>query len=82
MRCWSDSPFDENVNGIEDRIWALQQCKKGETIIYEPTAQVYHEHGLNHGLSTERAVRVCNALSLLHGDDVFNWDFEHLNRSD
>jgi rhamnosyltransferase len=78
MECWSETPFDEEVNGIEDRIWALEQCKKGRTIVYEPFAQVYHEHGLNHGLSEERAVRVCNALESLHRDDVFDWDFECL----
>ena len=77
--CWAKHPFDESVNGIEDRVWATEQCLRGGTIVYEPSAQVYHEHGLNHGLSEERAVRVCNALASLHEDDDFDWNFDSLN---
>ena len=65
--------FDENVNGIEDRIWAREITKLGYKVIYLPSAAVYHEHGLNHGTSDQRAKRVVKALKILHKDDCINW---------
>jgi len=70
---WANLNFDENVNGIEDRLWALQQCKLGRKIIYEPAAIAYHEHGLNQSSNQHRAERVCKALSKLHHDDVIDF---------
>jgi glycosyltransferase involved in cell wall biosynthesis len=32
---WEAIPFDQNINGIEDRIWARNVCKIGHKIIYE-----------------------------------------------
>ena len=57
---WEECQFDENHNGIEDRIWARQQALRGRKIIYEPESVVFHEHGLNQGASIERAHRVCD----------------------
>ena len=71
--CWNLINFDENVNGIEDRIWAREITKLGYKVIYLPNAAVYHEHGLNHGTSDERAKRVVKALKILHKDDCINW---------
>ena len=51
----------------------LEQTDNGNIVIYEPDAVVYHEHGLNQGTSFGRAKRVCNALSNLHEDDIFEW---------
>ena len=70
---WEDCPFDENHNGVEDRIWAQEQTLKGRKIIYEPESIVFHEHGLNQGTSMDRALRVCESLKDLHKDDVFIW---------
>lgn len=70
---WQDLEFDEECNGIEDRIWALGQAKLGRKIVYTPDALVFHEHGLNQGGSDSRARRVCKALERLHRDDVFEW---------
>lgn len=70
---WEDCPFDENQNGVEDRIWAQEQTLKGRKIIYEPESIVFHEHGLNQGTSMDRALRVCESLKDLHKDDVFIW---------
>ena len=70
---WESCPFDENQNGIEDRIWAREQALRGRKIIYEPESIVFHEHGLNQGASIDRALRVCESLEELHKDDVFSW---------
>jgi len=45
---WQRYPFDEYVTNIEDRIWANQVQNAGFKIIYEPTASVYHHHGIHH----------------------------------
>ncbi len=70
---WEHCPFNENQNGVEDRFWAREQALKGRKIIYEPESVVFHEHGLNQGVSSERAIRVCNSLEELHKDDIFTW---------
>ena len=70
---WEQLHFDESVNGIEDRIWAQEMCNRGQKIIYEPKACVYHEHGLNQGADNARAERVCKALYRLHIDDIFSF---------
>ena len=70
---WEECRFNESLNGIEDRFWAREQALKGRKIIYEPESIVYHEHGLNQGLSMDRALRVCKHLKGLHKDDMFDW---------
>lgn len=70
---WISQKFDEDVNGIEDRLWALNQCKRGKKIIYEPSAIAYHEHGLNQTSNHQRAIRVCKALSQLHIGDIISF---------
>ncbi len=72
-KAWELSPFDENLNGVEDRFWAREQTLKGRKIVYEPESIVFHEHGLNQGTSIERALRVCRSLESLHKDDIFTW---------
>lgn len=75
LEAWKQLPFDEGVNGIEDRIWARQQARANQLIVYTPSAAVYHEHGLNQGAGEARAKRVCAALSNLHEDDIFEWPY-------
>lgn len=70
---WEACKFDENHNGIEDRVWARKQSVIGRKIVYEPNSIVFHEHGLNQGASIDRAIRVCENLRRLHKDDVFDW---------
>ena len=70
---WVDCNFNENQNGVEDRFWAREQALKGRKIVYEPQSVVFHEHGLNQGVSIDRAVRVCKSLEVLHEDDIFTW---------
>ena len=71
--CWKIKNFDEKVNGIEDRIWAREIAELGYSVIYQPNAAAYHEHGLNHGTSKKRAERVVKALKVLHKDDHISW---------
>lgn len=70
---WEATPFDESVNGIEDRIWASAKARMGKKIVYQPSATCFHEHGLNQGFDEVRAKRVCGALRVLHQDDIFDW---------
>ena len=70
---WKKLQFDERYNGIEDRIWAVEQAKLGKKIVYTPDSIVFHEHGLNQGASDHRAKRVCKALKVLHSDEFFEW---------
>jgi len=44
---WERYPFDETVTNIEDRIWAHNVQNEGYKLIYEPTASVYHYHGIH-----------------------------------
>jgi len=80
--CWENCNFDEGVNGIEDRLWARARADSGRRIIYEPGAAVYHEHGLNQGLSKGRAERVCRALHVLHADDIFEYPPSFISQND
>ena len=66
---WLRHRFDEQINGIEDRLWAKSVAAEGHKIIYEPSACVYHEHGLNQSSCEIRASRVVEALVHLHNDD-------------
>lgn len=66
---WLRHRFDEQINGIEDRFWAKSVAAEGHKIVYEPSASVYHEHGLNQSSCEIRASRVVEALVHLHNDD-------------
>jgi hypothetical protein len=72
-KAWEATPFDETINGIEDRVWAQSVVNHGGKIVYEPSAMVFHEHGLNQGSDEARALRVCKSLYQLHKDDVFTY---------
>jgi len=67
---WDTNPFSTETNGIEDRFWAQNLCSIGYKIVYEPSAIVYHEHGLNQSSDNERAKRVCKSLEKLHQNDL------------
>jgi rhamnosyltransferase len=64
---WSQIPFDEQVTNIEDRVWGQQAIAAGMKIIYEPTASVYHWHGIHQDLNPARAQRVVSILESLNG---------------
>ena len=59
---WDRYPFDEVTKGVEDRLWAKEMISKGYTIVYEPAAVVYHQHGIHQGRCDNRAKRVVNVI--------------------
>ena len=66
---WEKFPFDELATNIEDRIWGKKVINNGMKIIYEPSASVYHWHGINHALNTERANRIVKILENISDDN-------------
>ncbi len=65
---WERFPFDETVTNVEDRVWGTQVIGAGLKIVYEPTASVYHYHGIHQGRNIERAERVVQILDNLQGN--------------
>jgi rhamnosyltransferase len=60
---WDKFPFDEEATNIEDRIWGKLVIEAGYEIIYEPSASVYHYHGLHqHGNTSSRAKGIATIL--------------------
>lgn len=64
---WDEEPFDETINGVEDREWGKRLIQKGFAIRYEPKARVYHHHGIHHGRNEDRARRVAEVIEYIHG---------------
>ena len=63
---WEKVHFDENATNIEDRIWAKEVLERGYRIAYEPSASVYHHHGIHHGRDPIRArstIKIVDSLS-------------------
>ncbi|MFA6316392.1 MAG: glycosyltransferase family 2 protein [Elusimicrobiota bacterium] len=59
---WEKTPFDEKTPNIEDRIWGETVVKRGLRLVYEPSAAVYHYHGIHQNLDRERASSVVRIL--------------------
>jgi rhamnosyltransferase len=68
---WEKFPFEEEVTNIEDRIWGKLVIGAGYEIIYEPSASVYHYHGLHqHGNSSDRAKGIATILDKLDEESI------------
>ena len=76
---WNKIPFDEKVTNIEDRIWGENVISKGYKIIYEPSASVYHFHGVHQNLNVKRAKSVVKILESL---DKFKRKDNFINHKD
>ena len=61
-KLWEKYPFDENLSNIEDRVWGETIISEGYNLIYEPSASVYHWHGINQELNPERAKNIVRIL--------------------
>lgn len=61
---WEKHPFNEELNGLEDRMWAKEVLEEGYVIIYEPSASVYHYHGIHQGRDEKRAERVVKVIEM------------------
>ena len=59
---WNRFPFDEKVTNIEDRIWGKTLIDNKFKIQYEPTASVFHWHGINQSQNEERAESIVKIL--------------------
>lgn len=59
---WERFPFDEDASNIEDRLWAGTVQSNGFKIVYEPSASVYHYHGIHHHSD---AVRCGNIIRII-----------------
>ncbi len=67
-KTWERIPFNENIHGVEDQDWAKKALNENNKIIYEPTATVYHHHGIHHSRSEKRAARVVKMIELIQQD--------------
>ncbi|NDC90568.1 MAG: glycosyltransferase [Acidimicrobiia bacterium] len=67
---WEKFPFDEQVKNLEDRVWGQAVIDAGRTIVYEPSASVYHWHGIHQGLDAKRAHGVVRVMESIHGESV------------
>lgn len=63
---WESIPFDEEINGVEDRDWAKKVIERGYKIVYEPQASVYHFHGIHQALDRARCERVVRVIEFIH----------------
>jgi glycosyltransferase involved in cell wall biosynthesis len=68
---WQKIPFDDQVTNIEDRLWAEKILKAGHKIVYEPSASVYHHHGIHQDRNPERCA---NVVRILEEHQVNNFD--------
>lgn len=66
MDKWVETPFDEMVTNIEDRVWAKRVLSMGQKIVYEPEASVYHYHGIHQNGDVERCANVVRILESMH----------------
>ncbi len=74
-RVWREHPFDEEINGQEDREWGQRMIGLGYKLVYEPHARVYHFHGIHQGRNEDRAARIVRVIEYLktrrqNGDDA------------
>ena len=64
---WEDLPFDEEATNIEDRLWGNIMVSKGRHLFYEPSAAVFHFHGIHQGSSEERAKKIIRIIESTEG---------------
>lgn len=69
-KTWERFPFDGEVSNIEDRIWGDEVIKAGLKIVYEPTASVYHHHGIHHHADEKRAKNIINIIESLGTEEI------------
>ncbi|CAN5258015.1 hypothetical protein BH20ACT22_BH20ACT22_16280 [soil metagenome] len=56
---WLEFPFDESLPATEDKAWAMEAMKRGYSLIFDPSAAVWHEaHSTSNSFRRNRAVLV------------------------
>ena len=80
-KLWEENPFDETLANIEDRVWAEKILHEGYKIVYEPSASVYHYHGIYHHGNEDRCANTVRILETLKPDTGNNIhiDIEKMN---
>lgn len=53
---WMQLPFDEEMDGCEDREWAIRAKAHGFDVVYEPKAVVLHSHDESYAKFLKRVV--------------------------
>jgi rhamnosyltransferase len=54
---WLEFPFDESLPATEDKAWGMEAMARGYSLIYDPTAAVWHErHRATHSFRRAKAV--------------------------
>jgi CMP-N-acetylneuraminic acid synthetase len=76
---WKKIPFNEKITNIEDRLWGEKVISMGFKIIYEPSASVYHFHGIHQNLNKKRAK---NVVKILESLDNFKKEDNSVNYKD
>jgi len=59
---WLKSKFDPEITNIEDRIWGQEMINLGYKLVYEPSASVYHYHGIHQDGNIERLNNVVKII--------------------
>ncbi len=59
---WENIKFDEKITNIEDRLWGEKIIQSGYKIIYEPSASVFHHHGIHQDGNQVRLRNVVNII--------------------
>jgi len=56
---WLEFPFDESLPATEDKAWAMEAMKRGYSLIFDPSAAVWHEaHSASNSFRRNRSVLV------------------------
>lgn len=69
---WKKIPFKNEVTNIEDRIWAKEVIKLNYFLVYEPSASVYHYHGIHQSDNIERMRTTINIIQSLDEKNELN----------
>ena len=65
---WRKYPFDEKTKHIEDKIWGHSIIKNKFQIMYEPSASVFHWHGINQDMNKKRCDEIIKILENLDSE--------------
>ncbi len=71
---WEQFSFDEEVTNIEDRLWAHTIQKAGYKIVYEPSASVYHYHGIHQSGDQARCGNIINIIDNMNQEEIRSTD--------
>lgn len=67
-KIWKKIKFNEKITNIEDRVWGEEIIKNNLKLIYEPSASVYHYHGIHQDMNAERAKNIVQILENIKTD--------------